>query len=127
MTRMSRSQARINSLSSSTFARQRTRTQTAAFLLGIRPNLPDANDEDFSRVNTVRHLSQGITNRFDSVEKVTAQQYQAPELEKDYTPNQILGETSLTPSKLRWMFQSYMNTWAGVYPPHAARTHHIGF
>ncbi|KAG1861052.1 hypothetical protein C8R48DRAFT_673621 [Suillus tomentosus] len=83
MTRMSRSQARINSLSSSTFARQRTRTQTAAFLLGIRPNLPDANDEDFSRVNAVRHLSQGITNRFDSVEKVTAQQYQAPELEKD--------------------------------------------
>ncbi|KAG1822127.1 hypothetical protein EV424DRAFT_1539002 [Suillus variegatus] len=82
MTRMSQSQAGINSLSSSTSARQRTRAQTAAFLLGIRPSLPDANDEDFSRVNAVRHFYQGITNRSDPVEKVTAQQYQAPELEK---------------------------------------------
>ncbi|KAG2055208.1 hypothetical protein BDR06DRAFT_1046350 [Suillus hirtellus] len=84
MTRMLQSQARINSLSSSTFAHQRTCMQTAAFLLGIHPNLPDANDEDFSCINAVQHLSQGITNHFNSVEKVTAQQHQAPELEKGH-------------------------------------------
>ncbi|KAG1868168.1 hypothetical protein C8R48DRAFT_771865 [Suillus tomentosus] len=64
-------------------ARQRTRAQTAAFLLGVRSNLPDVNDEDFSRVNAVRHFYEGITDHESkSIEKVTARRYQAPELEK---------------------------------------------
>ncbi|KAG2055070.1 hypothetical protein BDR06DRAFT_1046798 [Suillus hirtellus] len=122
MTWMSWSQARINSLSSSTFARQRTRTQTAAFLLGIRPNLPDANDKDFSHVNMVRHLSQGITNHFNSVEKVTAQQYQAPELEKDYTPNQIL--TTMDVPELYEHLGWRLSTACCTDPPHRLLTVH---
>lgn len=52
-TRRPRSSATIDSVSS---ARQRTRAQTTAYLLGIRPELPDITD--------------------------TAEQYQAPELDK---------------------------------------------
>ncbi|KAG1900225.1 uncharacterized protein F5891DRAFT_1188922 [Suillus fuscotomentosus] len=52
-TRRPRSSVTINSVSS---VRQRTRAQTAAYLLGIRPELPDITD--------------------------TAEQYQAPELDK---------------------------------------------
>lgn len=51
--RRPRSSATIDSVSS---ARQRTRAQTAAYLLGIRPELPDIID--------------------------TAEQHQAPELDK---------------------------------------------
>ncbi|KAG1775755.1 hypothetical protein EV702DRAFT_1198955 [Suillus placidus] len=98
MTQVSRSdlnaalqaQARSHATSSqavanSTSARQRTRAQTAAFLLGIHPNLPSVNDGDCNRINTVQHFYQGFEITDHSkvmVETATAQRYQASELEK---------------------------------------------
>lgn len=42
-------------------ARQRTRAQTAAFLLGLHPELPDTDEGGANRrVNAVRHFYEGM-------------------------------------------------------------------
>jgi hypothetical protein len=66
----------VNSILS---VRQRTRAQTAAFLLGIHPELPNT-DEGVanSRVHAVQHFYEGI----DSEESSTIKRCHAAPLEK---------------------------------------------
>jgi hypothetical protein len=71
----------IDSVSS---ARQRTQAQTAAYLLGICPELPpdevQANDEEVNHIDTVQHFYQGMADK--PIYEHTAKQHRAPELDK---------------------------------------------
>lgn len=74
--------SRVNSIPS---ARQRTRAQTAAFLLGAYPELPpqSAQDKEINRIRAVQHFYQGMAEQRppSPVDELTAQQCQA-QLEK---------------------------------------------
>jgi hypothetical protein len=75
------SRTTIDSVSS---ARQRTRAQTAAYLLSIRPELPpdevQANDEEVNHIDAVQHFYQGMADK--PIYEHTAKQHRAPELDK---------------------------------------------
>ncbi|KAG1903375.1 uncharacterized protein F5891DRAFT_1185517 [Suillus fuscotomentosus] len=60
--------------------RQRTRAQTAAYLLGIRPELPDVNDEGANRMNAVQIFYEGMADQ--PIKELTAGQYQDTNLDK---------------------------------------------
>lgn len=58
-------------VNSSLSARQRTRAQTAAFLLGVRSELPDVDEGVNSR--TVRHFYEGMDKEPSTTERHHAQ------------------------------------------------------
>ncbi|KAG1893199.1 uncharacterized protein F5891DRAFT_1196729 [Suillus fuscotomentosus] len=70
----------VNSIPS---ARQRTRAQTAAFLLGAYPELPSTQDKEINRTRAVQHLYEGMAEQRtpSPVDELTAQRCQA-QLEK---------------------------------------------
>ncbi|KAG1828010.1 hypothetical protein EV424DRAFT_1537012 [Suillus variegatus] len=79
-----RLQSSINSMVNSIpSARQRTRAQTAAFLLGAYPELPSAQDKEINRTRAVQHLYEGMAEQRppSPVDELTAQRCQA-QLEK---------------------------------------------
>ncbi|KAG1785082.1 uncharacterized protein HD556DRAFT_1459774 [Suillus plorans] len=59
---------------------QRTRAQTAAYLLGIRPELPNVNDEEVSCMNAVQIFYEGMADQ--PIKELTAEQYQDTKLDK---------------------------------------------
>ncbi|KAG1740104.1 uncharacterized protein EDB91DRAFT_1082088 [Suillus paluster] len=76
-----RLQSSINSMVNSIpSARQRTRAQTAAFLLGAHPELPSVEDKEINCMCAVQHFYEGMTEQLP-LEEFTGQQCQA-QLEK---------------------------------------------
>ncbi|KAG2052896.1 hypothetical protein BDR06DRAFT_1009029 [Suillus hirtellus] len=57
-----------------------TRAQTAAYLLGIRPELPDVNDEEVNHMNAVQIFYEGMADQ--PIKGLTAGQYQDTKLDK---------------------------------------------
>jgi hypothetical protein len=64
-----------------TSARQRTRAQTAAFLLGTRPDLPSVGASEITRMRAVRHFYERMTQT-PSLEELTVQQPCQVQLDK---------------------------------------------
>ncbi|KAG1900469.1 uncharacterized protein F5891DRAFT_1227204 [Suillus fuscotomentosus] len=72
----------INSMVKSiTSARQRTRAQTAAFLLGTCPDLPSVGASEITRMRAVRHFYERMTQT-PSLEELTVQQPCQVQLDK---------------------------------------------
>lgn len=63
-------------------ARQRTRAQTTAFLLGARPDLPSVEANEITRMRAVRHFYERMTEQPESLEQLTAQQPCQAQLDK---------------------------------------------